>query len=509
MENLKELIGVVTKNKVKRIEMLGNPANYASNLQKLYDGIAEGKIDSDEVAADFFFSENENKQIYYNRLKRNLNKRLINTLFFIDVNQPSFNEVQKAYYICYKDFAAFKVLIGRGARKSALQLGEKTLKKAIRFEFTELIVDVARHLRLHYGTVEGNRNKFKEYNEIVKKYIDILHAELLSEEYFIDLAINFVKSRSTKMEIEDTATQYAEELRTYTNKYDSFQLNLTAYNVFALRYQIVNDYRNTLIVCEEAVKFFKSRKYSPKITIFTFLFKMLSCHLQLKNYERGEKIAKQCLEYENEGHSNWFATLESYTILLFHSKQFQKANEIYRQAIDHSNFKFLNKNYKEQWLIVEAFVNYFISIGKIEKEGKEKGGNKKFRISKFLNEVPNYSKDKRGTNVTILILQILFLLQRKKFGDVIDRMEALTVYCHRYLRKDDTFRSNCFIKMLLQLPSAHFNKTAAIRKVKKYHDLLEKNPLEMANQGSEIEIVPYEMLWEFVLESLDNKFHYS
>ena len=71
------------------------------------------------------------------------------------------------------------------------------------------------------------------------------------------------------------------------------------------------------------------------------------------------------------------------------------------------------------------------------------------------------------------------------------------------------FLTNCFIKMLLQLPPAHFNKTAAIRKAKKYSDKLKEVPLESAKQSNELEIVPYEMLWEFVLESLDNKFHYA
>ena len=132
---------------------------------------------------------------------------------------------------------------------------------------------------------------------------------------------------------------------------------------------------------------------------------------------------------------------------------------------------------------------------------------KKIRVNKFLNEVPIYSKDKRGTNITILILHILFLLQQGKYGVIIDRMESLKTYAHRYLRKDDTYRSNCFIKMLMQLPAADFHKQGVIRKAQKYWEKLQAVPLEVANQSAEIEIVPYEMLWEFVLESLDNRFH--
>ncbi len=134
-------------------------------------------------------------------------------------------------------------------------------------------------------------------------------------------------------------------------------------------------------------------------------------------------------------------------------------------------------------------------------------GPEKFRIKKFLNEVPTYSKDKRGNNITILILHILLLLQQRKYGEIIDRVESLKTYSHRYLRQDDTFRSNCFIKMLLQLPAASFHKKGVIRKAKKYWEKLQSVPLKKANQSVELEIIPYETLWEFVLNSLDNKFH--
>ena len=118
--------------------------------------------------------------------------------------------------------------------------------------------------------------------------------------------------------------------------------------------------------------------------------------------------------------------------------------------------------------------------------------------------MPVHSKDKRRRNIPILIIHVLFLLQQKKYEKVIDRVESLNLYCYRYLRKDDTYRSNCFIKMLLQLPKANFHREAVIRKTKKYHKMLVNNPSNLRMQSSEVEIMPYEMLWEYVLDSLDN-----
>ena len=55
----------------------------------------------------------------------------------------------------------------------------------------------------------------------------------------------------------------------------------------------------------------------------------------------------------------------------------------------------------------------------------EKEEGKKFRVSRYANDVPIFSKDKQGLNVPILISQIALLLQEKKYNIVIDRMEAI------------------------------------------------------------------------------------
>lgn len=128
-------------------------------------------------------------------------------------------------------------------------------------------------------------------------------------------------------------------------------------------------------------------------------------------------------------------------------------------------------------------------------------------MARFVNEMPLYSKDKRGMNIPILIFQILSLIYYKRYDDAIDRMEAIEKYCSRYLRRDDTFRSNCFIKMLLVIPAQGFHKSAVLRHAEKYHKMLLSMPIDMANQSHDVEIIPYEDLWEMVLESLQNKIH--
>jgi len=506
MKELESLISVITKNKVKQIKIIGGNTKDQSLLSTFYKKVAEQEFENEEDALEYFYGDKPNKQYYFTRLKSNLKERLLNTLFFIDINQPSFNVHQKAYYNCYKNSAAVKILIGRSAKLPAINLAEKTIKKAIKFEFTDIVLTLSQDLRMQFGPILGNRKKYTEYNELVQKYSKIQAAELKAEEFYSDLAINFTKSRATKVEVLDQATKYSTELRSLITKFNSHKLNFYAYSVIALKHQIDNDYEGILKVSDEALTYFHKKKQLPnKAANFAFLFKKLACYVSLKQYDLGEQTVNQCLKLIPNGSGNWYVTMVYYSILSFHSSKFQKAYDIYMEAFKNPGFRKQPDSIAELWKIQEAFVFYFMYISKIDPD--KDSPVKKFRVSKFLNEVPTYSKDKRGTNVTLIILQILLLLQQKKYGVIIDRMESLKMYSHRYLRQDDTFRSNCFIKMLLCLPAASFHKKGVLRKADKYWKKLQSVPLEKANQSAEMEIVPYEMLWEFVLEGLDEKWH--
>jgi len=56
---------------------------------------------------------------------------------------------------------------------------------------------------------------------------------------------------------------------------------------------------------------------------------------------------------------------------------------------------------------------------------------------------------------------------------------------------------------IVQIPKANFHRAGVEQKTQKYYDTLLNTPMEVTNQALEIEIIPYEDLWEFVLESLD------
>jgi len=126
MDYLKELISIVDKNKTKHIEIIGTDKFKERKLYQLYDGILSGTKQLEKG---------------YRNLKLRLEKKAINTLFFIDFDSNIFSASQKAYYSCYKKLTAVKLLLGRGARKTAIKLAESTLKKVLHFEFYDILAN--------------------------------------------------------------------------------------------------------------------------------------------------------------------------------------------------------------------------------------------------------------------------------------------------------------------------------------------------------------------------------
>lgn len=506
MDELKALISVISKNKVKQIDVLGNSHSEDTQVQKLYEQIVAGEIETQEDIEELFFNGNTNSSQYAKRLEQKLKNRLLNTIFFIDINQKGFNAYNKAYYSCYKEMNAVKILIGRFARKAAIPLAERTLKKAISFELTDIVVILAQELRLHFGAIEGDIKKFWEYNLLVEKYADIQVAELKVESLYAQLRLHFNKAKSIKPEIVKDAKNFSEQIAPLVKKYPSYKLRYLAFLIDATYYEIIPDYENLLKTGEEALLYFEEKGQMVPITsVFSFSVRVLICHIKLTNYEKAREIIPKCFSYVREGSNNWFLLLEYCIMLSIHSKNFQEAYTYYKKAAEHSEFRRLYEGISEHWIIHEAYIYYLISVHRINPETNNPV--RQFRLARFLNEVPSYVKDKRGANISIIILQILFLLQQKKYGEIIDKMESLQTYTQRYLRRDDTYRSNCFIQMLLTLSESGFHKKAVLRKAEKYTKKLQELPIHLAKQSVEIEIIPYEILWEFILESLDEKWH--
>lgn len=311
MKDLTDLAQIVTKTKLRSVELIGNDTGEGtSKLQEFYDLVSEGRFADDDEAAEHFYGKGKGKNHpSYQKLRKTLKDRLVNSLFVIDLKQASYSSRQKAYYEAYKEWGAAKILFGKNARTAAAGLGRKLLKIARKSEFTELVVDICHTLRLYHGTIEGDYKKYQQYNEEFKHYEQLWIAENRAEEFYIDLSIGFINSKATKTDFKDKALEYYEQVREAMDTYDSYQLHLCGRLIEVSIHTSVNEYEETIGVCDRAIAFFEKKSFTPRIPLQVFLYQKFICHVQLRQFEAAKAAAKACLPYLEEGAFNWLRSM--------------------------------------------------------------------------------------------------------------------------------------------------------------------------------------------------------
>ncbi len=503
MQELIELAEIVTAKKLKASKTLERWRVQYPQEWSLYKALTQDGLRTEvELLAKLFPDKTDISVL--DPLKERLHQLLLEQLYQVELSLPSHNIRQKAYFECYKKWNAIKLLMGRNAWINVISLAEELLKKSTRFEFTEIAVDLLRTLRLYYGSIAGVLKKYEQYKAQAAYWEQALHHENQAEALYTDLVGRFVNTKAAQQEVHEKAKAYYELLRPALEQHYTYRLHLSGRLIESLIYTSINDYRNTIAVCERAIHFFEQKEYPAKIPLQIFLYQEMVCYVQLKDFERGQAAAERGLRLLDEGSFNWFKYQELLIFLSMHTRRYQRAYWIFRQATAHRRFHLLPQAVSEIWRIIEAYIFYLVEMGKINLHDDDKVFTR-FRMARFVNEMPIFSRDKRGMNIPILIFQILILIQAKRYDTAIDRVEAIEKYCSRYLRRDDTFRSNCFIKMLLTIPAQGFHRVAVTRHAEKYRQMLLSVPMELASQSHDVEIIPYEDLWEMALESLENK----
>ncbi len=505
MRDLLELAGLLEKTKLKGNGVMKWIVEPDSKMEQLFNAIIDKEVFTEEDATKVFGNGEANLATLAT-VKSKLKERLLDSFFLLHFKEANYSSRQKAFFECYKKWATAMTLLSRNAKVNGIDLLERLLRHTTHFEFTELTLDILRVLRLQYSIVDGDIKKYEHVREMYAQYEKIWMMENKAEFYYSELMVQFTNSKATNLEVVEEAKLRYNELEPFMAECTSFKLHMFGRLVQMMIYNGQNDYPNTARLCEDAIRFFDQKEFDSGLPLQVFYYNLIVCYLQLREFGKGQAVINRCSYYFEEGSFNWFKLQELFFLLAMHSGHYEEAYWLYEKVTNYPRFEEKGAQITEMWRIYQAYLYFLIKIGKIP-PGILSAKISKFKISRFLNEIPLFSKDKRGMNISILIVQILHSLADKNYDQASDRIEGIEKYCSRYLRDNDTFRSNCFIKMLLQIPQAAYHREAVARKTERYFNMLSSVPLEAARQAHEVEIVPYEVLWEITVSALDLKIH--
>jgi len=500
-EALREMIQVVNRNKVKRIEVLGNEDS-DTMLNDLYLGIANGQFDSDAIAMQHFFETTDEKDNRYRKLRARLVRQVLNTTFFIDVKQPQFNDRQKAFYNCYRDFSAAYTLIFRGAARPAVDILEQVLEQCLKFEFTELSAEITRFLRIHWGRVYGDQQKAAHYAALHREYEEKRYVEMKAFDFYENLVSYYITKRSPNQEIHGIASTYYTELTPLLEKANTSQFYYYYCQIGIIKFLSANDCNSAIGIIDEALTKLQARGNSNRGSLFTIAIQKLACLTQLRILTdgAGDEIAQYCLSILEPGDFNWFRALEIYFYYCAYAGRYQDALNIYVQAKESPRLSILEGSFRDYWQLLGGYLHLLAAFKKLDaiKVGEVVGP---FRYTKFANDFEVLGKDKGGMNIPLVLLPVLYsLAQGGGLDESVISIEALDKYRKRYLDNDVNQRSNSFVKMLIAFTKLPYEKAAAEKKIKKELAVLKTLDPQVIGQSFAIEIVPYEDLWGMLRE---------
>ena len=502
MKHLIEISKIVTKKKVRKIEIFDDNALKQKNskFNEFYEALAANKFKNDRDAAMFLYSSTPTDD-KYRQLKSRFRKRLLNTMFFLDVNRPSASSYDRAYFSCNKDWTLVKILLSNNAYKTASALARQILTTALKFKFADVIVNCARILR-EYASQIGDEKNFEQYDQHIKQYANVLAAEIRSEELFQRVTINYHKPLHELTDLSEKIDTYCDALVSLSEVYDSPVVYYNMFLVWVYRYEMMRDFEAVLEVCQRAEKYIADNpQFYRDEKLALFQMKNMSAYLHLQDFKNGKTNAEKCLSSFPIASETWFTFMENYFLLAMHTNNYINAQAIYNRAIGQNKFKKLPHETRERWKVYETYLAFIV-----ETEGKnnpilQKQVKKPFKVSKFLNDTLLYPRNQRNFTILFLIAQILLLLDKKQFGEASERIDRLKSLANRQLKKEENFRVIQFIRMLQTVMKAEY-QTGVPPNAEKYIQKLKEQPPIYRGLLSELEVIPYEQLWTVVLKLL-------
>ncbi len=478
--------------------------NEKTNAYKLYKGLSSGKYKSREEAIYDIYHDIGTVE-KWRSLKHDLKNKLFNAVFILASTKTRINDLRSAHTYTHKQYALVKLLVQFGARKTAMNLAEKIYKIATKYQFTEIQLLLSQILKIYFSLYNLNQKKYNKYSTAYDKAKTILDAEEFVLDCISRQNLLTLKSKTSKIEIEEYFDTKINELSRLKANINSFNFQRSYYTFLVKFAELLPNRLSLLEVSREAVKYFDTVPFATYPVYFTFHLKILKNSILEKDANQATEIFDRYKEKFQNIPNNRFALYYYYLIYNLHLKDYNLSFQLIFEIKNDRNFKKLSPVNIQSSLLLEAYIHFLLNIGKINpsKTKIDPAKIKKFRINKFLNDIPGHSKLKTGSNISILIIHVLHLLQMKKHDAIIDRVEALNQYCYRYLKNDETLRYNCFIKMLIQMTKADFNRIRTIRYSEKLIKRLATAPLDQSGISLETEIIPFEDLWEMVLDLLD------
>lgn len=487
MQDLAELLRFLEGHSDRFLFDTAFDLNDQPAAQRLFEGVRAGQYASDADAASDVFPGASADPARYLEVRSVLRERLSRAIerFVLHLEQQA--DSQQVHIECQKLWLNIRTLSGCNAAELALPLAAHLLRIAEKFDLTLLCMDISLYLRLqnclrdHVGAACADADSKYHY------YRQVYEAEFVAEKSYTDLLALQVSGNLELAAFSDLAQKHLETLLPLLRQYSSGKLHLYGNLVAILQLTAAQHHADALRQCEMAIQHFKEHPYQARDALQVFYYQMLLCCIYLRDAQTGALAAQACLEFSNKKTLNYLKIKELYMLLLLHTNQLATAVAEFCQLISDPQFAFFPFGFKLGCMAYRPYLKFLTGVeinhASLDSMDAEMEG---------WAEVYGH----QGLQTAQKVATFLLALREGRYEDIRVLAVDLENYARTQLEEPGTWRSRLFLLLLVQIPAGNFRPDEILPLAAPFLAQLRTAPMLLANQTQELEVVPFEDLWE-------------
>lgn len=442
-----DLLKVISKKKLQNIEILDKTllSNKDSLYSKFYHGIIEEIIKDDNDAVIFLYGDDSDSSLNnYRQFKFRFKKRVLNTLFFLDLSNKDYNtKIQKDYFDSIKSIYEIDIIQKFGGNNSLVyKIINDNYNIAKKYKFYNVLQEYSNKL-INYYTLQANYNQVQKEKEKYIKYSELTKEENLAFILFNEVNILTADDNPNNKLIQKKLIEVDSALK----KSESELTKIYAHMAKILLDEYFINYDSGINNCHNVLKLLSKRDFLIKQSYTSLVnYFIIRMKYQKRDFYDCEILIEQ-IKDKMFG-LNWFMANEIRFKIALNNKEFKLAKNIYNLVVGHNLYNSLPSKYKEVWQIFNYSLQFYQSVI----ENTEFNNN----IFTLINDSPTVFHDKSGFNFSLILLKILYFINKQKFDDASQTIGTLRVYSSRYFKTKKHARNKVLINALIKLEANNF-----------------------------------------------------
>lgn len=500
MNFLKAIESIQSKNLINEIDY----GFYSHKSIKLIDAYLKNTQLNDvklanEILGDLHDSANIRK------LRSRINKKIIDVVF-LNITDKFIEDERLNKFVYLNKLQT----IGYALRSlNIVELGntifDNILKVAAKYDASDLCYEASLVLFNHYALSAPDEKKLKFYE--AEMNFHFLQTQYLKEVKLLygKLSHRILTTRVENYFFDSKETlEWFHTLMEYRNKTDNYIVQLLIFNMEASYYAATKDYRSIILSCENAEALLQKKPFRDNALRWHIHYYSAYSYIRLKEYDAVIEHFEALKGFLSVGSKYWFIYKGLEFIRLCMLGQISSTFELSQEVFSIKNIKSYQNEYSI-WLCRILFLKSILKMERFTKES-EKYGNllPKVNATKYNQELGDFFKDKVGMNIALKTITILDKLIDNKYDEVDDLIDSFSQYEYKYLKSEESFRSKCFIKMLKAMQKAYFHPARTKQLSAALYKKLQTKDSEIKEVNVYVELIPFDQLWEFILEVLEN-----